>query len=165
MLKFYLSLFLLCPILLTAQNSNVEEIAVRFKTGLNFAQILGPSESVNGEEAEEYSFRTGFHVSGGIDYAWSEKWGARAMIGYSQKGSAFDFDGPSYLQFINPATNLPLFSVGGNRRMTLNITNSFIELPLSAYGRFGRVEVELGATIGYLITSRADGELTYSNVS
>jgi hypothetical protein len=163
--KTLLLALLSLPTFLLAQNDTDEEFAIRFKTGLNFSKILGPSESINGEDLEDFSFRTGFHVTGGVDYIISEIWGLRAMIGYAQKGTEYEFDGPSFWIFYAQANGAPLPSEGGNRRVVLNTNNSFIELPLSAFARFGRVEIEAGATVGYLIASKSTGELTYSNLS
>lgn len=164
----YLSLIftlLLFPLISIAQSDDDEDISIRFKTGLNFSKLLGPSESINGQEVEDYSFRTGFHIAGGIDYSLSDRWGLRAMLSFMQKGTKYDFEGSSFLIFYSASSNLPVLSQGGNRKVLLSVNNSYLGIPISGYGRFGRVEIEAGATIGYLITSKAQGELIYSNPS
>lgn len=141
-----------------------QDLSIRFKAGLGFSQFLGDSEMVNGEEVESFGFTNGFHLGLGLGIPFSDRFGARAMILYSQRGIAYEYEGPSYFIFDGPNNGL-LPSLGGTRNMSLEVTNSYIEIPLTAYAKLGRVEFEGGAYAAFLVSSRGDGELIFSNPS
>lgn len=141
-----------------------QDLSVRFKAGLGFSQILGDAETVNDEEVEEVRFTNGFHLGIGLGVPFTDHFGARAMVLYMQRGMEYSYEGPSYFVFDGANGNL-LPSIGGNRKTTLEVTNSYISIPLTAYARFNRIEFEAGVYAGLLVTSRADGELTFSNPS
>jgi hypothetical protein len=147
--------FCLCSFIITAQ-----EFSAGFRAGLNFATINGPSEmSAEGSELEEYGLGSGFHVGGMANLKFTDEFTLRAELLYSQKGVAYDYAGESFWLF-NTQDDQPLLATG-DRSTTLSITNSYIDIPIMAVGRFGRLELSGGLSVGFLISSRGSGELNF----
>ncbi len=132
-----------------------------FRAGLTFATLSGPAESTdNGAALEEISLSSGFHVGVTFNYKLTDNFGVRGELLYAQKGTNYDYDGESFWIF-EPLIGTPVYSAG-TRRMSLDVTNSYFETPLSMYARFGKIEISGGISPGILIGSRGVGELTYS---
>ena len=149
-------LSLVLPFLAKAQ-----DFSVGFKAGLNFSSIDGPSEvDADGMELEEYSLTTGFIFGARFNVKFTDIFGARAELLYGQKGAEYSFDGPSFWRFTTLDERTLLST--GTRRTVLKITNSYLELPVLGYARFGRIELGAGLSIGALLSSRGTGELVYS---
>ena len=135
-----------------------------FKAGLNFNNIDGPAEMSNGEELETFSTTTGFHIGATFAYAFTDLFGLKADLMYSQKGTEVNYEGPSYLRLYTEDGQSS--TVLGNRRSQLNVTNSYIDIPLMAYVKIGsRIELEGGVSAGFLVSSLGNGGATYSGLS
>lgn len=131
-----------------------------FKSGLNFSTLRGPSETDdNGTELEDFKVNTGFHIGATFRMALTDYFGFRAELLYSQKGMTYTYGGPSYWTFINN-TN-PVYTVG-NRVSSIDISNSYLDFPLMAYVRVGRIELSGGVNASVLLGSTGTGDLTYS---
>ena len=154
---YFIVLFLLSQTLLL----NAQDFSFGFKAGLNFSSLNGPSEVDNaGTELEDYKLTTGFVVGGRFNVKLTDLFGLRTELTYAQKGTEYNFEGDSYWTFpTEGGTNV--YSLG-NRRTVLKVTNSYIELPIMAYARMGRVELSGGIYAAALIASRGTGELVYS---
>jgi len=132
-----------------------------FRAGLTFATLSGPVESTdNGATLEKMSLSSGFHVGATFNYKLTDIIGVRGELLYTQKGTNYDYDGESFWVF-EPLLGTPVYSAG-TRRVSLDVTNSYLETPLSVYARFGKIEISGGINPGILIGSRGFGELTYS---
>ncbi|HRD80688.1 MAG: PorT family protein [Saprospiraceae bacterium] len=132
-----------------------------FRAGLTFATLSGPVESTDsGAELEKMTLSSGFHVGATFNYKLTDNFGVRGELLYSQKGTNYDYDGESFWVF-EPLIGTPVYS-SGTRRVSLDVTNSYLETPLSVYARFGKIEISGGVNPGILIGSRGFGELTYS---
>lgn len=114
----------------------------------------------NGAMLEKMSFSSGFHVGATFNYKLTDIFGLRAELLYAQKGMNYDYDGESFWIF-EPLLGTPVYSVG-TRRVSLDVTNSYLEAPFSVFARFGKIEFSGGINPGILIGSRGFGELTYS---
>ena len=155
-----LSLLLLLTVLgffqLTAQ-----EFSGGFRAGINFATISGPLEvSDSGNDLEEYKMSTGFHVGATANLKFNDYFGLRAELLYSQKGADYNYTGESFW-ILRTEDDARIYATG-NRNTALSITNSYIDIPFMAVGRFGRVELSGGVNLGILVSSRGSGELTFS---
>lgn len=149
----------LLPLGLVAQ-----EVSGGFKVGLNFSRFEGPSaEGPQGEALEMNDFATNFHVGALVNFSVTDLFGFRTEILYSQKGSQYSYDGPSYLRLYTQQGN-PVVSFG-NRREVITFSNSYLDVPLMTYVRLGRVEASAGVNAALLIGSRGQGEITFSGVS
>jgi len=161
-------LFSLC-IISTAISA--QELGYSFKTGLNAAVILGDNETdSNGTEVEEYRFNRGFHVGGDLIIKFVDRFGMKVGLLYNQKGGKyrFGFDeepgSDSFQRFTTDAGN-EIFSTG-KKRISLNITNTYLDFPIVGYARFAdKFEIFGGFQFGFLVSSTADGELKYSGTS
>lgn len=131
-----------------------------FKAGLNFSTFNGPSEiDDNGQELEDFRTNTGFHIGAAFKLGLTDYFGFRMELLYSQKGMDYTYEGPSYWTFTN--TPSPVYTVG-NRVSIISISNSYLDLPLMAYVRIGRVELSGGINAALLLGSTGTGDLTYS---
>lgn len=135
-----------------------------FKAGLNFSNIEGPTETNNGRELETFSTTTGFHIGATFAYAFTDLFGVKADLMYSQKGTERSYEGPSYLRLYT--TSGESSTLLGNRRSQMDITNSYIDIPLMAYVKIGRrIELEGGVSAGLLVSSLGNGGVTYRGLS
>ena len=155
-----LSLLLLLAILGCFQLA-AQEFSGGFRAGINFATIDGPSEaSDSGNSLEEYKMSTGFHVGATANLKFNKYFGLRAELLYSQKGADYNYNGQSFW-ILYTEDDQPIYATG-DRNTSLSITNSYIDIPFMAVGRYGRVEISGGASLGFLVSSRGSGELTFS---
>jgi hypothetical protein len=134
-----------------------------FVAGMNFSRFSGPLEmDGRGRDLEEFKFKTGFHVGGGLNLRMTEMAGFRVELLYAQKGTEYTYSGPSYWVFTT-GQGKDIFSTG-TRKTFLKIVNHYLELPLVAYARIGRLEFGGGGYFSYLISSTGTGDLTYDGV-
>jgi len=130
-----------------------------FKTGLNFSSLKGPVLSVDGG-SETFEPTTGFHVGPVIQWPISESFGVKAEILYNQAGGKYHFDGEGFNIF--RAEDGTKILATGQKKVDLRLLNTYLDLPIMAYGRVGAFQVEGGLRLGFLISSTADGKLTFS---
>ncbi|MFK7935631.1 MAG: porin family protein [Saprospiraceae bacterium] len=152
-----LQLTLLFTIALVA--TTFAQFSYGFKAGLNFSQLSGDSEmDAAGLELEEFNNTTGFHIGALFNYKFIDAFGVRAELMFSQKGTGYVYDGISYRDFEDIDGK---FSTIGNRRTVLKTTNSYIDVPVMAVARLGKLELAAGPSIGILVNSIASGEVAY----
>lgn len=131
-----------------------------FKTGLNFSQIDGPSEKDDaGKDLEDWSSSTGFLVGMSFAYQFNEYFSVRSELMYSKKGTEYEFDGQSYRFFRDNQTNVLSF---GQSRYSLRVSNSYIDMPVMAAGKWKRLELAGGFYAAALVQSIGEGSLTYT---
>lgn len=146
-------------LLLGAFSANAQ-IKYGFKTGLNFARIIGDSEtSADGRNLETWKNSTGFHIGMTFAYKFTDNFGLRGEFLYSKRGAKYTFDGPSYRIFKHSMGSI---LTTGNSRYLINVSNSYLDIPVLAYGRIGNFEVSGGAYVGILVQSAGEGSLRYS---
>lgn len=133
-----------------------------FKTGLNFCQIQGESEVDDaGTALESWKNNTGFHIGMGVSYPFTDKFSLRAEFMYSKRGGKYTYNGASYRIFT--ASNGNRTFTSGKLLQNINITNSYLDIPLMAVGRFGDFEISGGAFLGLKIQSLGEGGMTYES--
>ncbi len=161
-LLFAPAIFLfLAVVTLPAQNT----VYGGFKAGINFATMDGPSlMGANGMELESFNYSTGFHVGVNVNLELTDYFGLRGEIIYGQKGTEYNFSGESFMPFYRADGN-GLIMASGNRNSIISITNTYIDLPLSAFVRFGRLELSGGLSVGVLVSSTGVGEITFNGIS
>ncbi len=142
-----------------------QEFAYGVKVGLNFSSFNGPSEKgADGSSLEKYDNNTGFHVGASFSYKFYESFGVRSGLLFSQRGGKYQFEGPSHQVLIADSGNR--ITALGTRKDVLSVTNSYIEVPLMAYGKFfEKLEVFGGASLNFLVGSRAFGERQFDGLS
>lgn len=132
-----------------------------FKAGLNFNSLDGPLEmNADGMSLEELNQATGFHVGATFAYGFTDLFGVKADLMYSQKGGEQRYEGQSF--FYVYGDNFEQV-IGGTRRSELDIINSYIEIPVMVYYKLGPLEISGGASAGFLVSSAGSGGATYTN--
>lgn len=142
--------------------SKAQELSYGFRVGLNTSTILGDKEqNASGSDLESFSFNTGFHVGGGVKIEITDLFGIRTEFLFTQKGTKRTFEGDSYLIFRDGDERI--FTTG-NKTVSLNISNAYIDFPILAYGKIGKkLEVFGGGYFGFKVGSTATGEIIYEN--
>ena len=134
-----------------------QEFSYGFKAGLNFSTFSGDLESDETGEVEEFANTTGFHVGAIFNLKFDDVFGLRGELLYSQKGARHRFDGDSY-DILTSVDGKRIVGIGG-KRISVNISNSYIDVPVMAYAKIAdRIEFSAGASVGVLVGSRGSGE-------
>lgn len=131
-----------------------------FKAGLTLSKFDGPSEQANGQDLEINDNANGFLVGAIFRYWLTDLVGLKGEILYSQRGTDYNFSGAGY-QILPTVAGSQLF-LTGNQQINLNISNSYLDFPILAYGKFGRFEIEGGINVGLLVSTTASGSLNFS---
>lgn len=132
-----------------------QEYHLGLRIGLNYSQFDGTLE-------ENASFGTspGFHIGPVFSYAFSDIMGLRGELIFSQKGSKFDYSGPSYFTI---KKNNDFITTNGTRTMKSVINNNYIDIPLMFYTLlFERIDLSVGGYASILVGSTGRGDLVYS---
>jgi hypothetical protein len=125
-----------------------------FKAGLNSSTFSGPLEA-----EESYGKVTGFHIGVIFKYPLTDLFGVKGEFVYNQRGGEYNYNGSSFFQLRRETS--PIL-VRGTRNMSINISNSYLDFPLLAYGRFGRFELNAGFNISLLVGSFGGGQLRFT---
>ena len=158
-MKGIATFFLVMTLFFTAQ---AQGWVYGFKAGLNFSTLDGELEKDDtGATVEEFNRVGSFHVGVGFAYAFSDHFGARAELMYSQKGVRFRYDGASYEILTSRVGNTIVSN--GTRNTLNNVLNSYIDLPLVLYVRpLSWLEISFGPSAGLLVGSTGSGSTTFS---
>jgi hypothetical protein len=152
--SFFIAIFVT-----TALNAQ-GEFGFGFKAGLNFSEMTGDLETDDrGTELESMGQSIGFSVGVLANYSFTDIFGIRSELIYSQKGRVIRYDGPSYFVF-DATANASI--IEGNRNYNIEVINSYIEIPILGYIRLSRFELMGGGYISGLINSSGEGKLTFS---
>lgn len=160
---------LLCLFLLFSALSPLaaQEFSGGFRAGLNFITFNGDAEmSADGSTTyESFNNTTGFHVGATFALAFTDLLGIKAELMYSQKGAERNFaeNTPSYFYLYNNDEDIAGTPFGGALEAQIDVVNSYIDIPVTAYYKIGIFELEAGASMGLLVNSRASGGYTYDN--
>lgn len=148
-------------LLLTSVSLNAQGFSGGFKAGLNFSTFSADAETdADGNTLETFKSSTGFHVGATFSYAFTDLFGLKADLMYSQKGVDRSFEGPSYFHVY---TDTQTFRNRGDLKNQQSVVNSYIDIPVMAYYRIGPVEVAGGASAGFLVSSTGAGSAKYTN--
>lgn len=138
-----------------------------FRAGATVSNMFGPSETDDqGNELDKYKFSARICVGGTASMPFNDRFGLGAEVLFSQKGSLYRFESDnSYLKLAGTVANASTSQTfqGHKRIMSMNITNSYVEIPLTfyAYAIKDRLMFDFGPSISFLVTSRALGILKY----
>ena len=155
-------LFIVLAICLT-NTAFTQGLKLGFKTGLTISKFNGPSEEDNGIELESNSTTGGFMIGAIFGYAFTDLSGIKAELLYNQKGTQYNFTGPGY-QNLPTETGSTVF-LTGDQRIDINISNSYIDIPVMAYGRLGKFEFEGGVSLSLLVSSTGNGEVEIDGIT
>lgn len=128
-----------------------------FRTGLNFNTLLGELE-----EGEVFEINNGFHIGFAFNRQFTDIWGARAELVYIKKGFNDIYNGSSSI--VLQDRNDRRVTHSGIADIKIVTANTYLNIPISAYGRVTNwLEVSLGVAPGFLIASRAKGDLLFNS--
>jgi hypothetical protein len=131
---------------------------------MSFAKIDGPSElGTNGEELEKNKMASGFHIGMTVNFKFTDIMGLRTEFLYSQRGTDYTFEGPSY--YTLGRNTLQSVTLRGVRKQTINLSNSYIDIPVTAYYKAGYFEISAGLHTGVLVSSTAGGGVEFAGIS
>jgi len=159
-MKKTVPVFALSMLILVISNPIVQaqnRLSYGFKAGLNYNTFNGPED-----EAESFDRTTGFHIGVIFKYPLTDLFGFKGEFVYSQRGGKYSYQGPS--SFLVQRTPNPIL-LSGNRDMTVNISNNYLDFPLLAYGKFGWFEVNTGVTLSVLVGSLGAGQLKFTGLN
>ncbi|MEZ4920481.1 MAG: outer membrane beta-barrel protein [Saprospiraceae bacterium] len=132
-----------------------------FKTGLNFASFSGESEmDAAGNSLEKWENVTGFHIGATFSYHFSDNLGLRGELLYSKKGARYTYEGQGFRLFNYSGGST---YTTGNSIYRINVTNSYLDIPIMGFARVGDFEFAAGGYASLLLSSIGEGSLTYSN--
>jgi hypothetical protein len=144
-----------------AQN---EKLGYGFRAGASISTFHGPSETgPDGESLESWSNAKGFHIGAAVSYKFTDLFGARVEFVFSQRGTIYDYKGPSY--YVLGRGNVLTTTIGGTRTQTLNVSNAYIDLPLMVYYKIGMFELSGGLNSALLLASTAGGSTDFEGKS
>lgn len=145
--------------------TSAQGLSYGFKVGLNFSDIHGDLEQDdNGENIERMETNTGFHVGASVRYNFTDRFGLKGDFLFSQKGTQQFYDGQGAQLFYVFGTDNQIGLTGIQERF-IRITNYYLELPISAYAKFGKIEIFGGPYVGFLISSRGVGDYQFETAT
>jgi hypothetical protein len=150
-------------ILITTSVGNAQ-LTVGFKAGLTYSKLDGPSEMIQGDALETKKLSSGFHVGATFNLKITDLFGLRSGLIFNQKGGSYTFEGPSNYFFRNEDPD-PLTWLVGTRKMSYKMTNAFIDIPFTAFLKFGPIELHGGVYASILAAGSAGGELVFNGNS
>jgi hypothetical protein len=157
----HILVFLLTMCLATTQTVAQEGFGFGMQIGLNYSTIRGTSEAITGSTAKPETFNYNSGLQGGllVRYGITDLIGLRLEANFAQRGMKYTYGGIGIQPFRED--NGVAILTTGTLKYNLNLTNSYIELPLTVYARLGdHWEVHGGGYFAYLVKSAADGALT-----
>jgi hypothetical protein len=163
-MKRYLIVLVVCSLISGKAISQNDNIGFGFRAGASIAKLDGPSElGPNGEELEEFTMARGFHIGATVIYKFTDLVGMKAEFVYSQRGTEYKYDGPSY--YVLGRRTLRTTTIYGNREQTLDLSNVFLDIPVLAYYKIGKLELCGGINTGILLASTAGGSTNFEGIS
>ncbi|GAA5221804.1 porin family protein [Membranihabitans marinus] len=157
------SLFLFFILLVSIQ-SQAQEFSFGFKAGLTNTKNDGPIEiGSNGENLESINAKSAFILSLLTNIRFTDEFSLQGELMYNQKGYNYNYNGPSYA-IVRTATDRT-FYFNGNRDYSLNVNNTYFQIPLSvSYKFFNRIELQAGVYGSLLVQSTGTGEVKYNDI-
>ncbi len=133
-----------------------------FKTGINFSNLRGPSEmGADGADLETFDNLLGFHIGATFAYNFVDNFGVRGEFLYSRRGMKYAYEGPMY-RFFQVNNTVSTLTTSAKATYQLSVNNSYIDIPVMLFAKFGKFEVSAGGYAGILIQSNAIGEWRYT---
>ena len=170
---------MLCLTTYMAQAQELFKPKFGLRAGASFSTMFGPQEE--GTE-EQHRLTVRVAAGGTVKFPLHERFGVAAEVMFVQKGSYYTSTAyNSFLKLPAFGTEAALiygYEQNGNtytkrtdrnfkRRMGMNIINGYIEIPVMFYFEAvdDRLQFDVGAGIGFLISSEALGTLKFGEAS
>jgi opacity protein-like surface antigen len=134
---------------------------VGVRAGLNYSQFSGPLEA-----NETFSMSSGFHFGVNYTYELPTNIGFRAELLYIQRGSKQKYDDENSFYIINPIepSTMESFVEPGHKVLDMNITSSYLSIPLTVQYRLNRkFEIYGGASLDFMIGPNGRGKVDFES--
>jgi hypothetical protein len=141
-----------------------------FRAGATLSQMFGPREmDAAGNSLETSKMTARICVGGTFSMPLNDRLGLGAEVLFSQKGALQRFEADnSYLRLDGSVSNMNSSQIfTGNKRIrSVNITNGYVEIPLTfyAFAIKDRLMFDFGPSISFLVSSRSLGILKYGEI-
>lgn len=158
-------LFLTCLLFfLGAQSTQAQDLSFGFKAGLSNVSVDGPMESLaNGMQLESIKSNRAFILSLLLNVKFTDEFLLQTEFMYNQKGYNYAYKGPSYAILRTQDRN---YTFSGNRDMSLNVSNTYFQIPISlSYKLLNRFQLQAGAYGSLLVSSTGAGNTLYTGIS
>lgn len=133
---------------------NAQSIGVR--AGWNLSKFDGPLET-----HETFKLNNGFHFGVNYGYKFSPKFMLRTELLYNQVGTKHNYDGASY--YLIYTSDKTVYEKG-KKTINLEITNSYVSLPISAVlSPTKKIEIFGGCSTNFLVSSSGRGTLRFES--
>lgn len=160
----YLLPFVLLFMIVSRSHAQIDALGFGFRAGLSLAKFDGPSEmGPNGESLETNKMSTGFHIGVQINYKFGDLMGLRSELLYSQRGTDYLYEGPSY--YVLDRNTVKEITLLGKRKQSINVSNAYLDIPLSLYYKIKKFEISGGLNVGVLLSSSAGGTIDFEGTS
>lgn len=160
----YITVLAVCLGIAGGINAQSDMIGFGFRAGLSYSKLDGPSElGPGGESLESFKSANGFHIGALVNFKFTDLVGLRAEFMYSQRGTEYKYEGPSY--YVLGRNDVNTTTLTGTRTQSLNISNAFIDIPVVAYYKLGSLEIFGGLNSGLLVASSGGGNIDFSGKS
>jgi hypothetical protein len=160
----YLLPFVFLFMINNRSQAQLDALGFGFRAGLSLAKIDGPSElGPNGEALETNKMATGFHIGVQINYKFGDLMGLRSELLYSQRGTDYLYEGPSY--YVLGRNTVKEVTLLGTRKQSINVSNAYLDIPFSLYYKIKKIEISGGLNVGVLISSSAGGTIDFQGTT
>lgn len=149
-------IFCLCLVTTAFLQAQIQDISYGFKAGLNFSSLTGGVDEIG----EMNTYTSGFHIGLLFDVGFTDNFGLRSELLYSQKGKEYQYEGDAYFVFDPFSLRI---NTTGTRTTNLTVSNSYVQLPVMGYAKFGRIEFMGGIYGGLRLGSLGNGTMNYQS--
>ncbi len=149
---------------LTTIVGHSQELSFGFKAGLSNVSTKGPLESTaNGMQLENVKANRAFILSVLVNANLTDEFTIQGELMYNQKGYNYTYKGPSYAVLRTQDND---YFLTGNRDMSLNVSNTYFQIPISlSYKLLNRIQFQGGLYGSVLVSSTAAGQILYSGLN
>ena len=158
-------LFLICSFCFTGlQHTHSQDLSFGFKAGLSNVSVDGPIESLsNGMQLENVKSNRAFILSLLLNVKFTDEFLLQTEFMYNQKGYNYNYKGPSYAIL---RTEDQSYTLSANRDMSLNVSNTYFQIPVSlSYKLFNRFQLQGGVYGSLLVSSTGAGNILYTDIA
>lgn len=143
-------------IIVVAGLFNLHSQSVGVRAGWNLSKFDGPLET-----HDTFKLNNGFHFGINYGYKFSNKFMLRTELLYNQVGSKQIYNGPSY--YLIYTADKTVYEKG-KKTINLEITNSYISLPVSGvWSPSPKFEIFGGVSANFLASSGGRGTLRFES--
>jgi hypothetical protein len=169
-MKFLKNLFFVWMLLASFSSMAQIDFKFGFRAGATLSNISGPLEKDDsGNNLESYKMTTRICVGATVSMPINDRIGLGAEVLFSQKGALQRFESDnSFLKLTGTVAdpNITQIFQGQKKIMSMNITNGYVEIPLTfyAYAIKDRLMFDFGPSVSFLVSSRSLGILKYGTI-